>query len=114
MQGTLVIRADAGRVTGSGHLMRCLALAQVWRERGGKAVFLASPLTEGVERRMADEGFTVEKLPVAVGSAEDARWTRAQAVRRDAAWIVLDGYAFDTEYQLALGGAARPVRSRAL
>ena len=32
----LVIRADANGSVGTGHLMRCLALGQVWRDHGGQ------------------------------------------------------------------------------
>jgi len=32
----LYIRADADGKIGTGHIMRCIALAQAWQDQGGK------------------------------------------------------------------------------
>ena len=37
---SLVIRVDADSKIGMGHLMRCLALAQAWKDAGGKVMFV--------------------------------------------------------------------------
>jgi spore coat polysaccharide biosynthesis predicted glycosyltransferase SpsG len=37
----LILRADAHAAIGAGHLLRCLALAQAWREAGGEVTFVA-------------------------------------------------------------------------
>ena len=36
----LVIRVDASTQIGTGHLMRCLALAQAWKDAGGQVTFI--------------------------------------------------------------------------
>ncbi|MBI9074768.1 MAG: UDP-2,4-diacetamido-2,4,6-trideoxy-beta-L-altropyranose hydrolase [Desulfatibacillum sp.] len=92
----LIIRADAGSQMGTGHVMRCLGLAQAWREKGGKAEFFCAgtPL-----RRLAAEGFPAKALQADPGSMEDARETAIFAKTRLASWIVLDGYHFKEDFQ---------------
>ena len=55
----LVIRADANIAIGTGHVMRCLALAQAWQDAGGRVVFAKHlPPSTGVPRVLAlAEGF---------------------------------------------------------
>jgi UDP-2,4-diacetamido-2,4,6-trideoxy-beta-L-altropyranose hydrolase len=100
--GTLLIRADAGVNMGTGHAMRCLALAQAWQDSGGRCVFVMANSTSAVERRLKAEGIEVETLTVGVGSAEDAKQTVHIGGEQNADWIVVDGYQFDSAYQSAV------------
>ena len=100
---TLLIRADASVATGTGHVMRCLALAQAWQDAGsGSVVFAIATATPALLARLADERCEVVRLTSPAGSAEDARQTAGIARERHAEWIVVDGYRFDAEYQRAL------------
>ena len=51
------IRADASTAIGSGHIMRCIALAQAWQERGGCVTFLSHCQNEALQQRIIKEGF---------------------------------------------------------
>ncbi|HZP14825.1 MAG TPA: GNAT family N-acetyltransferase, partial [Nocardioides sp.] len=91
--GQLVIRADGGPGIGSGHLGRCLALAEQWCALGGdlKLVTKAAP-------RMWEERFR------ALGEIEGPYdgWQRAEA-----AWVVLDGYDLGQDEQRRVKEAGR-------
>ena len=52
----LLVRADANARKGTGHLMRCLALAQGWQARGGQATFITACESDGLRQRLSDEG----------------------------------------------------------
>jgi UDP-2,4-diacetamido-2,4,6-trideoxy-beta-L-altropyranose hydrolase len=97
----LVFRADASAQMGTGHLMRCLALAQAWRGDGGESAFVTraeGPLAE----RLKEEGNEVVAVGAAPGSSGDATRTAEVARREGADWIVLDGYHLLDPYELAL------------
>jgi len=102
MHEKIIIRADASEQIGSGHLMRCLALAQAWQDSGGNEVFASARELPG---RLRSEGIETVLLPVEPGSAEDAARTIALARKMRARWIVADGYHFGAEYQRAVRDA---------
>ncbi|MBE3120100.1 MAG: UDP-2,4-diacetamido-2,4,6-trideoxy-beta-L-altropyranose hydrolase, partial [Candidatus Atribacteria bacterium] len=95
----LLLRVDASARIGTGHVMRCLALAQAWQEKGGRATFVMTTETPAVEARLASEGMQVTHLVTQPGSPEDAQQTVGLAQQREAVWIVVDGYYFGADYQ---------------
>ncbi|CUH94417.1 hypothetical protein P22_0483 [Propionispora sp. 2/2-37] len=58
----IAIRADGGKQIGMGHIMRCLSLANAFRQ-GGHRVSFISKLDEGIERIGLDQ-FAVIRLPL--------------------------------------------------
>jgi UDP-2,4-diacetamido-2,4,6-trideoxy-beta-L-altropyranose hydrolase len=95
---TLVFRVDASVAMGTGHVMRCLALAQVWQDAGGDVVFAMARSTPAVEERLRLEGVEIVHLKTSA-SAQDAAPVADLARARQASWVVVDGYDFDAEYQ---------------
>ncbi len=95
----LVIRADAGPEIGTGHVMRCLALAQAWQDAGGHAIFAMATEVPNLEDRLKSEGMENAYLPVEPGSSDDAIATGNLAREMGAAWVVVDGYHFIANYQ---------------
>lgn len=95
----LIIRSDASVEIGTGHIMRCLALAQAWQERGGQAIFVFANQSAALETRLLLEGMQVVCLSVESGSTEDAKQTIDFTLTFNAQWVVVDGYQFGSEYQ---------------
>ena len=96
---TLIIRADASATVGTGHVMRCLALGQAWRDAGGRVVFLTTTTNEWLLLQLSEEGFESLVLGRPYPAAEDWQATRAIAMRQPDPWVLLDGYHFDLDYQ---------------
>ncbi len=106
MADTLLIRADAGLKMGTGHVMRCLALAQGWQNEGGEALFAMVRPLPALESRLKSEGMKVAYLPdILPGSQEDAQETALLGRQNDTYWIVIDGYHFGANYQKYLKDA---------
>ena len=96
---SLIVRADAGAQAGAGHVMRCLALMQAWRARGGVPVLVAADCPSGiVDRVKASADARIATVSAKAGSFADADETAAIAARFDAAWVVVDGYGFPPSY----------------
>ena len=95
----LVIRADANTRIGTGHLMRCLALAQAWKDSGGRVVFITACESAGLLQRLSDEGFQIITLERSYPNPGDWKTTSRVLSEHPDAWVVLDGYHFDPAYQ---------------
>ena len=106
---TLLIRCDASVAMGTGHAMRCLALAQAWQDAGGDVTFAMVEATPSVEVRLRVGGAEVVRLPGLAGGAEDSSKTCDLARDKKAEWVVVDGYQFGSTYQLALQEAGLKV-----
>ena len=95
----LYIRTDLSAQIGTGHVMRCLALAQAWQNAGGKTVFVMATESALLESRLKSEGMEVTHLLVQPGSTDDANRTAELANEKNATWLVVDGYHFGVDYQ---------------
>jgi len=102
----LLIRADAHTRIGSGHVMRCLALAQAWQETGGPVTFVChADLPASLHQRLLAEGAAVVLYAGPPGSHQDAAHLTEQAQAHDAAAVVVDGYHFGAAYQRQIKAA---------
>lgn len=99
----LLIRADASTEMGTGHLMRCLALAQAVKAQGGSAYFAIVSCPPLLLERFENEGFTIHGLiSVEAGSSIDAQETAGLFWNLHCQWICVDGYQFGADYQQSL------------
>lgn len=117
----IVFRADASTVAGTGHVVRCLALAVAARAGGWRAEFVCRAHPGHMAQLIRAQGFAVHLLPAPIDAAtmtagdtyaawlgvsqqQDAIDTAA-ALRFSAAdWLVVDHYALDAQWESALLG----------
>jgi UDP-2,4-diacetamido-2,4,6-trideoxy-beta-L-altropyranose hydrolase len=84
---------------GTGHVMRCLALAQAWKDTGRNVVFVSNMKSPRLLHRLNSEQIEVIKLDKVPGSLDDAKFVANLANDLGLNWIVLDGYHFGSAYQ---------------
>lgn len=95
-----IIRADASRQIGGGHLARCLTLADALRTVGMSAHFATA--SGECSTWIAARGFPSSLLTCAPGGGEDLRQTIEIARAERAALAIVDGYQFSTDFSKAL------------
>lgn len=98
----LLIRVDANPDLGTGHLMRCIALAQAWRAADGEVAFTVHRAGMPWKDRLAAVGDAVHWLDRSAPDEVDLATTLATARDLGTDWLVLDGYHFDPAYQEAV------------
>jgi UDP-2,4-diacetamido-2,4,6-trideoxy-beta-L-altropyranose hydrolase len=90
---------------GTGHVMRCLALAEAWQDSGGRVLFAMIAPALSMRERLLKESVGIFEIFEPAGSAEDAKRTAALAREHGATWVVVDGYQFGADYQQTLKSA---------
>ncbi len=120
-------RVDASMQIGSGHVMRCLTLAEALRANGAQCLFISRAHSGNLLELIRERGFAVTALPVErpltttntqfaserfkepvhaswLGSdwQTDAEQTRAILETLHPDWLVADHYALDHRWEAAL------------
>ncbi|AQG80739.1 UDP-2,4-diacetamido-2,4,6-trideoxy-beta-L-altropyranose hydrolase [Spirosoma montaniterrae] len=99
MKKKVLFRADGDAQIGLGHVMRCLALAEMLGDDYNRRFAIVQPAPE-VVRLIEEEGVAV--LPLASNQVDEF----ASMLEPDMV-VVLDGYAFDQSYQQTVRAGAR-------
>ena len=97
----IIIRADASTQMGTGHVMRCIALAQAWQEQGGAVVMVSAEIPTLLRDRLGVENIESRLIE----ADNDAQATIQIAQEIGAEWVVVDGYQFDSYYQRMIKSA---------
>jgi len=105
----LVIRVDSNTEIGTGHVMRCLALAQAWKDSGGEVTFITACESKGLLDRLSNEGFQIIRLDYPYPDPADWEATSEVLAAHPNVWVVLDGYHFDPAYQRRIKEVGHPL-----
>lgn len=120
----VVFRTDASIDIGTGHVMRCLALAEALREGGSRCRFVSRGHEGNSFQGIRDRGFELLELPAITGStsgqqdrSQYAAWLGVswqddaqqvlKAVDGTVDWLVIDHYAIDADWERSLRSACK-------
>lgn len=120
----IAFRTDASLQIGTGHVMRCLTLAEALQAAGAQCHFICRELPDNLIAQILQRGFTVSVLPMAterpiinevsvetqsnyaawLGAdwATDAAQTKVSVGERAVDWLIVDHYALDARWEQAL------------
>lgn len=114
----VVFRVDASARMGTGHLMRCMALAEALQERGAQTLFVCREHEGNLIAAMRQKALHVKALPAAiapssnaaedyaawlgVSQAEDAEQTIHALEGDKPDWLVVDNYGLDIDWEQRL------------
>lgn len=99
---SVVVRADASPEIGTGHVMRCLAVAEALQEYGHRVLFALAESTAAIDARLAAAGFARIAVPVPPAGDQDLSATVRVLRNEEAAAVMLDGYRFGSDYRCGL------------
>lgn len=114
----VAIRTDASLAIGTGHVMRCLALAEALRHQGAEVSFISRELPGNMITHLKGKEFLVKRLPAPDGTASEGppvhafwagvNWQRDAAETATALeeytpdWLIVDHYSFDKRWETAV------------
>lgn len=120
---TVAFRTDASTQIGTGHVMRCLTLADALRERGAKCRFVSREHPGNLLDLVRERGHEALALPIDIrtsrepltahtgwlnGDVEtDAQETRAALAESAVDWLIVDHYGIDARWERQLRAACR-------
>lgn len=106
----MAFRTDGGSHIGSGHIMRCLVLAQSLKAQGADILFICREQPGHLSDLIPERGYSIERL-AAVPSGGHTDWERDAEETRAALeagmgckadWLIVDHYLLDRRWEGAL------------
>lgn len=120
----IAFRVDASHQIGTGHLMRCLTLADALRQREASICFVSRHMPEHLQKMIEDRGYRFNALPHGLPQAGDelahSHWLGvSQQADAEATlqvlqgqawdWLIVDHYALDARWESVLHAGCRRV-----
>lgn len=125
----VVFRTDASLDIGTGHVMRCMTLADALRERGASSCFVCRPHPGNLIELISERGYRVMELPITQGDRvyhattrdqesayrswlgvhweADAEQTLSLLQNESVDWLIVDHYALDARWERSLRPSCR-------
>jgi UDP-2,4-diacetamido-2,4,6-trideoxy-beta-L-altropyranose hydrolase len=125
----VAFRSDASLIIGTGHVMRCLTLAEALTARGVRCRFIGREHPGNLLEMIRQHNFDVHRLPVDLGAvakdastdngrssyaawlgsdwATDAAQTRSALGDSGVDWLIVDHYAVDVRWEQSIRPACR-------
>jgi UDP-2,4-diacetamido-2,4,6-trideoxy-beta-L-altropyranose hydrolase len=104
----VAFRADASRQIGSGHMMRCLALADEIRARGGHTRFISRDEPGHLGDLVVTRGHQLHLLPTGLSFEDDAAACR-ELLAQGVGWLVVDHYGLEARWERSMRSVAKNV-----
>lgn len=121
----VVFRTDASVQIGTGHVMRCLTLADNLRKQGAECQFICREHEGHLIKLVAERGYQVNALPkptnkiqcdesnlmhacwLGVDWSTDAQQTQSELLYAKCDWLIVDHYALDYRWELVMQSSCR-------
>jgi UDP-2,4-diacetamido-2,4,6-trideoxy-beta-L-altropyranose hydrolase len=109
---TVVFRADASVAVGTGHIVRCLTLADALNRGGTECHFLCRAQHDNLLELIREKGYRVHLMALAGGENAyaqggliDAQYSRAVLATLRPDWLVVDHYELGREWERQIRSA---------
>jgi len=98
MNNAVCIRVDGSSDIGTGHVIRCLAVAEELSGRGFKPVFCTRDFDSGLIEKIKARGFELSVIPVNLSIEEDMKHFTRLGQKHNADIAITDNYHFRDNY----------------
>jgi UDP-2,4-diacetamido-2,4,6-trideoxy-beta-L-altropyranose hydrolase len=102
----IAFRVDSSSSMGTGHLSRCLSLAEQLHALGSKVVFVSRILPGDTNSWIGSRGFELRTIGAELSEIEDADATR-RALGLDCDWLIVDSYELGQQWRHVAKGIAK-------
>jgi UDP-2,4-diacetamido-2,4,6-trideoxy-beta-L-altropyranose hydrolase len=105
----IAIRVDSSIEIGSGHVMRCLTLAEQLKSSHTEVFFMCYELTGNIANLIEEKGYVVERFPL-LKAAQDEAWKTdlehtqkiLGSLKNQINWLIVDHYGLDSRWERRL------------
>ncbi len=97
MSINVMFRADSSSIIGTGHIMRCLTLADSLKEKGVEISFISIKEKGNLIQLIEEKGYKVYKLPIKSDEKKTLDILKNQKSTID--WLIIDHYNIDTFWE---------------